>query len=137
MTTSPPSDRAPSDVRSARFPSNDRLPAAARDFVRGAVDALGTSTPEDALLMTSEAASNAVEHADSSCIEVVVERHGPVVRISISDDDPEQPVMLPQDPQRVGGLGIRLIDHLAVDWGVTEIAGDGKRVWFDVELPSS
>ena len=40
--------------------------------------------------------------------------------------------MLPRDPARVGGLGMRLIDELAADWGVAQVTDDGKVVWFEI-----
>jgi hypothetical protein len=34
-------------------------------------------------------------------------------------------------------MGLRLISHLSIAWGVEDRNGDGKCVWFDVELPGS
>ena len=41
-------------------------------------------------------------------------------------------------PGRLAGvaIGLMLVEQLAADWGVDTIAGDGKRVWFELDRPS-
>ncbi len=110
-------------------------PAVARAFVRSGIELLGSDDPEDAVLMTSEAVSNSVEHADTDAVEIGLSRHGKVIRVAVTDDDPVAPVMAPIDPTVVGGFGMHLIDLLADDWGVDVVNGDGKCVWFEIDLP--
>lgn len=109
-------------------------PAMARAFVRCAVELVGASAPEDAVLLTSEAVTNSVEHASTDVVEVSLCRHGRNVRVSVTDTDPHPPEMQDVDPSRIGGLGVRLIDLLAEEWGVEPVGADGKRVWFEVAL---
>ncbi|QXC60884.1 ATP-binding protein [Aquihabitans sp. G128] len=111
-----------------------RSSAMARTFVGQAIARSGAPVPEDLLLLTSEATTNATIHADSNQITVSVERIGSVARVSVQDDDPTPPHVVSADPGQPGGLGVRLIDQLAADWGVTQIQGDGKLVWFEVPL---
>ncbi|MCU1371443.1 MAG: rsbU4 [Ilumatobacteraceae bacterium] len=112
-------------------------PAVARAFVRSGVELLGSSAPDDAVLLTSEVVTNSVVHADTDEVEVLLRRHGDAVHVAVTDSDPEQPEMQEADPTRVGGFGVRLIDELADDWGVDPLAGEGgagKCVWFEVAL---
>jgi anti-sigma regulatory factor (Ser/Thr protein kinase) len=111
-------------------------PALARAFIRSAVELLGATAPDDVVLLTSEAVTNSVVHADTDAVEVSLFRHGDAVHVSITDADPEEPEILDPDPGRVGGYGVRLIDQLADEWGITPVEGEGKCVWFEVALPA-
>ena len=42
--------------------------------------------------------------------------------------------MLPVDPERIGGLGLRIVDQLASAWGVAPFPG-GKTVWATIAHP--
>jgi len=53
---------------------------------------------------------------------------GSVLQVSVTDSGEEQPEMQPLDPDRVGGVGLRIVDRLATDWGVASFPG-GKTVW--------
>jgi anti-sigma regulatory factor (Ser/Thr protein kinase) len=110
-------------------------PALARAFIRSAVELLGSTAPDDAVLLTSEAVTNSVVHAETEAVEVALYRLGDAVHVAITDGDPDEPEMQPADPQRIGGFGVRLIDQLADGWGVDPVTGDGKCVWFEVALP--
>lgn len=112
-------------------------PAMARAFIRSAVELLGSTAPDDAVLLTSEAVTNSVVHTHTDAVEVSLFRHGDAVHVAITDADPVEPEMKDADPTRIGGFGVRLIDQLADDWGVAPIAGEGKRVWFEVALPAA
>ena len=89
---------------------------------------------DGAVLMTSEAVTNSIERAHTGAVEVRLRRHGELLRVAVTDDDPVVPVMAAVDPLRVGGLGLRLIDLLAEEWGVEVRDGDGKCVWFEITL---
>ena len=85
---------------------------------------------ELALLLTSEIVTNAVRHARTPLAVAVVSNSG-TVRVEVTDRDPAHlPVVrgtvTPLDP---GGRGLRIVDQMAVDWGVT-VAGTSKTVWF-------
>ncbi|WP_421119436.1 ATP-binding protein [Aquihabitans daechungensis] len=138
MATSPlrhidPDTTDPEIVLTVR--SSIHAPAVARAFVRSGVELLGSENSDDAVLLTSEAVTNSVEHADTDAVEVSLRRHGDLVRVAVTDDDPAVPEMAPIDPTTVGGFGLRLIDLLAEEWGVEVVNGDGKCVWFEITLP--
>jgi anti-sigma regulatory factor (Ser/Thr protein kinase) len=109
-------------------------PGIARAFIRCAVELLGSSASEDVLLLTSEAVTNSVVHASTESVGVSLWRCDGHVHVSVTDNDPEAPEMQAEDPTRVGGFGVRLIDLLADDWGVAVTGDDGKVVWFEVPV---
>lgn len=131
-----PSD-ASSDPSLRTLDVDERQIAAARAFVRTRLASLGLPLVEDVELLTSEVVSNAVEHAVTEHIVLRVRAEGSRVRVEAHDDDPTPPHLEPLDPTRPGGLGMRLVAALADDWGVEEIAEDGKVVWFELDLPGS
>ena len=81
---------------------------------------------EDAKLVVSELASNAVLHARSA-FSVEIRPHGATVRISVRDGSPAEPT-LRDDRMALSGRGLFLVDSLSADWGV-EVAPHGKSVW--------
>ena len=85
-----------------------------------------------AALLTSELATNAVEHAGGDfTVEVTDTGHG--VRVDVRDPSPAPPVV--RDAQEVDedGRGLRLVEAVATTWGSEPVAGDGKRVWFELD----
>jgi len=115
-------------------PTRDQVPAARR-FVRESVAELGglvdRRLEEDVALLTSEAVSNAVEHARTD-IDVTVERVGPSFLIRVHDDSSDDihgPAPL-GSVAAADGRGIAIIDAVAGGWGVDDIEDDGKTIWF-------
>ncbi|MFF3012814.1 ATP-binding protein [Streptomyces sp. NPDC057939] len=112
-----------------------------RDFTRRALDdwtwpAYAEET-EDALLLVSEAVTNACLHAGGP--RELVLRHSPGrLRVEVSDDNPEPPSPRPAGSRsRPGGHGLVLLARLAKGWG-WEPAADGrtgKTVWLEVTAP--
>ena len=92
------------------------------------------------LLVVSELVTNAVLHARSE-FELTVSGTDRVVRVEVSDHNPELPVW-PELPvsttgapdEACGGRGLALVRSLAKDWGVEAHPGDGKTVWCEVLL---
>lgn len=108
----------------------------ARAVIRSALATWGLDGLEDvACLLVTELVSNMVRHAPSEA-ELVVRRHGPVLRVGVADDDPAPPVRLYPAPLATGGRGLALVDTLADRWGY-EVADDatGKTVWFELCWP--
>jgi anti-sigma regulatory factor (Ser/Thr protein kinase) len=93
-----------------------------------------TDTVERALLLTSEAVTNAVLHAATA---ITVEAHAANdrLRVVVADGDERAPTTLA--PRGAGGgFGLHIIDALADDWGVAP-RDDGKAVWFEVSLTTA
>jgi hypothetical protein len=55
------------------------------------------------------------------------------VRVSVIDAGDELPDLVPTTPDRIGGLGLRLVGQVADDWGVAAFPG-GKSVWATLRL---
>jgi hypothetical protein len=124
------------DDAKARFRAGPDSPFAARRFVAGLLgrQPYGDRVdPDDALLVISELATNAVIHAGTP-FSVTVRSDGSAVRISVQDWSPMQPVMRDDNPLALSGRGLRLISMVSQAWGV-EYGPDGKTVW--AELPLS
>jgi serine phosphatase RsbU (regulator of sigma subunit)/PAS domain-containing protein len=121
----------------ASFPPRGDSVAAARRFVRTALGHLGMrSLVDDAVLMVSELATNAVVHAGTA-FEVTCVDLGAAVRIEVHDRHParELPAALPErDSVRTGGRGLLACAALASAWGV-EYTRDGKTVWCRLDVP--
>ena len=119
------------DIRSTVLPPSRSSVPAARHFTTDAIEELGGSWhTEDAELLVSELATNAVLHAGTP-MRLSVLRHGPHVRVEVRDDDPTRPGGNLPGPLARGGRGIPLVKMLSWAWGVN--GNDrGKTVWFEV-----
>ena len=103
---------------------------AVRDHLVGC----GVSDVAGAELMVSELVGNAILHAGTE-ITVTVLCVAGRVRVEVHDGSSVLPEPQPDDPLRPGGYGLRIVQTLALAWGVTPIAAHGKNVWF--ELPAA
>jgi anti-sigma regulatory factor (Ser/Thr protein kinase) len=116
----------------AHFGAERQAPGEARHHVADVLTRWGESAPlvEDAKLVVTELAANAVVHARSA-FSVEVRRHQSTVRVSVRDASPVKPT-LRHDEMAASGRGLRLVDAIAANWGV-EIADDGKTVWAELQ----
>lgn len=116
------------------LPAELRSVRAARRFVdeRCHQVALSDQQCDDALLLTSELVTNAILHGRSE-VSVEVEERGPVLRISVFDENSRHPQPVDEDPNALDGRGLALVDALAQRWGV-EDRHLGKAVWFELAL---
>jgi anti-sigma regulatory factor (Ser/Thr protein kinase) len=81
-------------------------------------------------LMTTELASNAVEHAGTP-YTLTIELAPLVLRVDVRDASAALPVMGEMGaPGAMGGRGLALIAELAQRWGCDSVTG-GKSVWFE------
>jgi anti-sigma regulatory factor (Ser/Thr protein kinase) len=114
------------------LPAELRSIRTARTFVgeRCQEASLSDERRDDALLLTSELVTNAILHGRSEvCVEV--EDRGPVLRISVFDENSRHPQQVDEDPDALDGRGLALVDALARSWGV-EDRRLGKAVWFEL-----
>jgi anti-sigma regulatory factor (Ser/Thr protein kinase) len=101
----------------------------ARDHVAHLLRQRGWSdvAVEKARLVISELTTNAILHAQTR-FELSCQIDG-TARFEVRDWDPYSlPRVLEPQPHRAGGLGLRLIDAIATDWGVEKHAAS-KVVW--------
>ncbi|WP_447037367.1 SpoIIE family protein phosphatase [Streptomyces sp. DSM 118878] len=138
-----------SAVARTSLPGNPLAPAAARRFVRGALaDWAELGVPaaagidgrlaDDAVLIVSELATNAVVHAGTDVEllcrleEAEAGEEGETLVIEVSDHHPARAVRGDQGPVSAGipeyGRGLQLVASLAESWGITYRRGT-KSVW--------
>ncbi|MEV4626517.1 SpoIIE family protein phosphatase [Micromonospora sp. NPDC049523] len=141
----PFSDGADERVRRVRLPADRRTPAAARAIVRSVLaEAHLDELLNEALLLTTELSTNAVEHAGTELdIEVVADESGLTVTVSDFAVGPlEKVTARPKndltDISEVSerGRGLLLVDHFASRWGTTHLP-TGKGVWFRLDRKSA
>ncbi|WP_328388471.1 ATP-binding protein [Streptomyces sp. NBC_00400] len=104
--------------------------AVARRLVRCALTAWGLEElADDGALVVSELVTNAVQHARSEVIRLVVSRPGPgTVRIGVVDKSKAPPRHRPPGNEDDSGRGLVLLAGLTAAWGTDRLPW-GKRVW--------
>nr|WP_277752858.1 SpoIIE family protein phosphatase [Thermomonospora catenispora] len=120
---------------SATFPPAATSVAAARRFVRRTLNEWDlTQVADDALLATSELATNAVTYAGTEFeVRCTLEDGG--VRIEVLDRHPARHIAMPEI-EATSGRGLPSVDRLASSWGIT-YNGLTKGVWFRLDRPGA
>lgn len=111
------------------FAPDSVAPRSARRFVAEALRQWGhgDAIVQDAKLVVSELATNAVTHAGSA-FSVIVRGDDAGVRISVADRSPAQPRVMHASPEAPSGRGLDMVSALSDRWGV-DANKDGKAVW--------
>lgn len=109
----------------------------ARAFVRETLVRWRISEPlDDALLVVSELAANALTHARSSYrLRLSATAHA--LRIEVDDDGVGTPEPQPLTETEEHGRGLHLVGALAASWGMESAESGGKRVWAELALPAA
>jgi hypothetical protein len=89
----------------------------------------------DAELLTSELVTNAVLHGRGDVTVTVAVADG-VAEIGVSDRSTVLPEQRSRTWRAEGGRGLRLVELVALEWGVVAVTG-GKQVWFRLDIDSS
>ncbi len=104
----------------------------ARRRVRAvAAGGLSPTQVEDAVLMTSELATNALAHGGGR-FTLAADDDGERLRIEVHDDRPVLPVILPVQMADEHGRGLVLVRALSSRFGWEQCPG-GKTVWFELD----
>ena len=130
--------RHPAELEvSAEFAAQADAPRAARQFVAGALRRSGhdESLIDDAQLVVSELATNAIRHAGSA-FSVTTRVGESSVRISLHDASSAEPRLRDEGPRAISGRGLTLIAALAAGWGA-ELTSEGKTVWAELAARGS
>jgi anti-sigma regulatory factor (Ser/Thr protein kinase) len=115
-------------------PTTDSVPVARR-FVRSRL-LDGAADVDTATLLVSEVVTNAILHA-RTVVTLTVELSDDVAHIAVRDGSPVQPRIHAFSATSATGRGLRLLDRLAMRWGVdADPETGGKVVWFEVGEPS-
>ena len=104
----------------------------ARHFVTAAVHRWnGPGDLSDAELLTTEVVTNAVVHGGTD-VDLAV-RYDPkteMITVEVRDHGLEHLHRPDDDQHATSGRGLSIVDRVADSWGVTEVPGEGKVVWF-------
>ena len=124
---------ARSDLTLTAAPS---APRAARHFLADTLHRwqVTAAVVDLATLLTSELVTNAVRYG-RGLVRLSIRTEPPAVRVEVHDDNPALPTLGPEtDAAAEGGRGLRLVDALASRWGAEPHPGNGKDVWFEIDL---
>ena len=111
---------------------NPESPGLARRFVAERLERWGLpALIPDAVLMTSELASNAVIHVGQP-FTVQVDNLGTGVRVTVIDASPGPPTPRQTSIDDTGGRGLHILKAMATSSGVTLHGDSGKSVWFEL-----
>lgn len=86
---------------------------------------------EDALLLVSEAVTNAVRHGQAPVFVALDCRNDTGLRVNVYDANPAVPKPSRHSLHRESGRGLQLIARTATHWGI-ESRHPGKAVWFEL-----
>jgi anti-sigma regulatory factor (Ser/Thr protein kinase) len=113
------------------FSSDTAEVTRARRLVRAHLQAWGCSDEVEAMtLAVSELVTNAVVHGRGP-VEVTLTAKDGTIRLAVADHGGGRPTMVERGTEAThGGLGLRLVDELADEWGSRR---DGARtsVWVE------
>lgn len=117
------------------FEAFEESVGSARRFVSLAIADLPGDIQDSVNLMVSELATNALVHA-SSGFTVAIDRSDAAVTVSVTDRGDGTPAMQSPSSSEPHGRGLRIVEALSDDWGITSSTDTGKTVWFRIALQS-
>jgi anti-sigma regulatory factor (Ser/Thr protein kinase) len=82
------------------------------------------------VLVISELATNAVQHAHSDFTVSLSRADGSIV-VTVGDSNPTTPRSRANDPAAPGGRGLSILDAATSRWGHRPVAG-GKLIWAEL-----
>jgi anti-sigma regulatory factor (Ser/Thr protein kinase) len=113
--------------RTRRFLCQPESVTAARRFVRQELGDQASEVVDAAELMACELATNCVRHAHTG-FELAIDTHDPI-RVEVRDSGGGRPRLRSPTPQEPSGRGLRIVEALSAQWGITP-SPPGKTVWF-------
>jgi anti-sigma regulatory factor (Ser/Thr protein kinase) len=123
----------PSPATELILPGSAASVPLARRFVTDLLEEWGLDDAAwTAQLIISELATNAALHAKTTFTVSVTPEVGGAVRIEVRDGSQRYPRIRQHDGEATTGRGLRILDELALSWGV-DVVPSGKVVWALVE----
>ena len=112
------------------LPADQDAPGRARVAVDELGEQLDPALFQDLRLIVSELVTNAVIHGPAGRVSLQLEIDPPAtIRGEVTDDGHGTPAIRARDETKPGGMGLRILDSLAVEWGVHE---GSTHVWFEL-----
>jgi anti-sigma regulatory factor (Ser/Thr protein kinase) len=115
-----------------RFPNAPDGVREARAFVAQTLRGADPNALDEAVLMVSELATNAVVHT-SSPFTIGIDRSDHEARISVTDQGVGTPRLRHAASTDTDGRGLGIVAAIATAWGV-DLHPDSKTVWFTVPI---
>ncbi|HSE09359.1 MAG TPA: ATP-binding protein [Nocardioidaceae bacterium] len=118
------------------LPGHPSAARMARTHVGSLCAGLRIKSREDAILLTSEIVTNAIQHANGP-IRLTVIRLEDGLRVEVHDTTGGTPAVAHRGMMAENGRGLALLAALASDWGssLSRPVGTGKTVWFEIHDP--
>ncbi len=131
------SEPTPSGATAAtvRVSADPAAVSEARHFLRQTLQGwhVDEQVADTAVLCLSELVTNALIHADAGCaVRALLDEDVLTVTVRNSGDQVAVPDQH-DDPLRVHGRGLQLVEALAARWG-SDLDSAGTTVWFDLDL---
>lgn len=125
-----------------RIPGGVDAPRQARRSLLSKLEGhVAPTTAADVALIVSELVTNSVRHANvgpGRTLDVELMTLEDRLRINVIDPGSRlEPRILPPDPNRLGGVGLFVVDELSEAWGVVHDESVGTRVWCEILLDRS
>jgi anti-sigma regulatory factor (Ser/Thr protein kinase) len=122
------------DIFETQLPSTKRAPQLARGWLRTTLqswnlDGFGAVTE----LLATELVANAVDHVGEP-MTVRIARDIDAIRVEVDDPSPTEPILQDAGSTDERGRGVFLIEAMANRWGAVSHPGDGKTVWFELDV---
>jgi anti-sigma regulatory factor (Ser/Thr protein kinase) len=103
---------------------------AAREYVLTTSSVRDPHSSQRLAILASELVTNAVLHARTAFF-LKVEQVNDSIRVTVTDQSLELPVLKNHGAMSATGRGLHLVDSLADRWGFEPLP-DGKAVWFEI-----
>ena len=117
-----------------RFEPGSSSVREARRFVASVLEDVGDERADDAALLTSELATNAVIHAQSAYTVAVRRAEDGRVRVEVADASAAVARRCRYSATSGTGRGLGMVEDLAAAWGIDDGAPGGKVVWFELDV---
>lgn len=116
------------DLVVATFAPDLAVLSGVRDLVASTGRAWGLDEVDELLIIVGELVANAIDHTGTPVHLSFWPEVTGRVRVEVSDSGPGEPEL--RSPYRDGtrGMGLHLVEHLALSWGVRPL-DPGKTVW--------
>jgi anti-sigma regulatory factor (Ser/Thr protein kinase) len=131
ITATLPNITVTTTIRTETFPATPDQVARVRQVVKETI--ADHPAFDTTVLLASELAANAVRYSSSEFFGLVIAGTGDAgLRVAVFDEGHSGfPCLQEETLEDESGRGLRLLDTMALRWGITRQRGTGIAIWFD------